>query len=175
MLKPGRDLFSALCVKSLSPDETPAEAMRLDVGWIAWQRAAPRREEGMLSRWRFWSGLCHHFGKVRYFVQVDDSYHTASSVRLRYRPESRDIEIVLTQTDSIVRLLLSLCLRKHKRQSGAWYKRLHGKRVLISHGATPAGETASRLTAAPLPPAQHVVLDRDRIAHLPLDISCPTA
>lgn len=166
------DLFSGL---DISTGNSRTQAARVDAGWAAWRRAEPLPESGRLARWRFWLSLWQHFGTARFFVQVDDSYHIATSVRLRYRPEQGDIEVLLIQAETVWQCLTGLWRRRQHVSAPRWRKLLRGQRVELSR--------YPQALAAPSLPGLHAtagscseaVLDLQRPISLPLSITGPGA
>lgn len=174
------DLFGGLNVKTPT-GTTPAS--RVDVGWAAWRSAQPEAGAERRVRWRFWWALWRHFGQARFFVHIDNSYHTATSVRVRLLPETGELEVLLVQSDSLWQLLLGLRRTQKARQTTtsvepslhghAMRKRVLGHQVSISR-------YPDTLAAPSLPKVSHiagqeracpeVTLDLQRQALLPLEI-----
>lgn len=173
MTTAGRDLLHALHVKpEPSPRDTVATAAhRIDIGWGAWcfhpSLSAARRRDKV----RFWLALWSHFGQAQFLVQIDDSYHTATTVRLRQSEDRQRIDVLLVQTSSPVESLFGLLLIKLRRPI-SWRKVVHGRTVVISR-------YPQHLSQAVLPPlwserftpCHEVLLDRQTAAKLPLRIT----
>lgn len=166
------DLFSGL---DISMGGSRTHAARVDAGWAAWRRAAPPAEAGRVARWRFWFALWQHFGSAQFFVQVDDSYHTATSVRLRHRPQEGDIEVLLIQTDNVWQCLWGLWQRRQRRPAPRWRKLLHGQRVSLSRYPLEQAEAMLPPLQAPAGACSEAVLDLQRPISLPLTINGPGA
>ena len=166
------DLFSGL---DISTGGSRTHAARVDAGWAAWRRAAPPAEAGRLARWRFWLTLWQHFGTAQFFVQVDDSYHTATSVRLRHRPEQRDIEVLLIQTDNMWQCLWGLWQRRRGARAPRWRKLLHGQMVRLSRYPLEQIEPMLPPLRPPAGRCNEAVLDLQRPISLPLQVAGPGA
>lgn len=174
-----RDLFSALCVStpdSASDDRSaPAvlRASRVDVGWAAWRASRPPAQPSLRQRFAFRLARWQHFGQAQFLVQVDDSYHTATSIRVRHEPGSGDMEILLIQTASLWQCLRGRLHRRAGRADPPWRKRVSGRSLLISR--YPAGQVTASLPAvdalgyAPCPEA---LIDGRHARPLPLLIRC---
>lgn len=178
----GRDLFHALRVSSPSvTDSAPAEAVnsnatyahRVDVGWAAWRANADPAIASRVTRWAFRLKLWRHFGHAQFLVQVDDSYHTATSIRICQQPIQGHLDILLIQTASIWQCLHGLWLRRRGKPKPTWRKHLTGREVLILRYPTTTPDAASLPDVTPLgyPPCAEVLLDSQHTSSLPLRIS----
>lgn len=178
------DLFGGLEVRTRT-GSTPAS--RVDIGWAAWRSVQPEADAKSVLRWRYWLALWRHFGQAQFFVHIDDSYHTATSVRVRLVPKTGDLEVLLIQTDSWWQLLLSL-RRWHKDTRAlsddqptstrstllrGQRKCIHGRLVQISrypvHLEVPSLPSLVKITGFNRT-CPEVTLDLQRHASLPLEI-----
>jgi len=171
----GRDLFSALRVVPATADETVGalHASRVDIGWAAWRATPEPANATRLQRWKFRVKLWQHFGHAQFLVQVDDSYHTATSIRIRHQPEQGNIDILLIQTASLWQCLRGLWLRRWHNPAPIWRKHLTGREVLILRYPTTTPDAASLpdVTLLGYPPCAEVLLDSRHTNSLPLRIS----
>lgn len=161
------DLFSGL---DIVMGNSRTQAARIDAGWAAWRRGAPPADAGRLARWRFWLALWRHFGSALFFVQIDDSYHTATSVRIRYRPESGDMDVLLIQTDNVWQCLWGLWQRRQGRPAPHWRKQLSGHRVVLSRYPLEQAEAVLPVLLPPAGQCAEATLDIERPVSLPLEI-----
>lgn len=162
------DLFQRLRVCQVQGE---TQAARVDAGWAAWRSRQPAAGARWHERLRFWLALYRHFGQARFLVQVDNTYHTACSVRVRQLADS-GLEVLLIQTDNLLLNWLNQW-RPGRRHAPAWRRSLQGEHVVLSR--FPADQEAS-LPRLPLRDGQpvncpEVVLDLQRPATLPLRIS----
>ena len=182
MTMTGRDLFSALRVSSVTENasatdtvgnaKTAINASRIDIGWAAWRATPVPTNTSWLKRWAFRLKLWQHFGQAQFLVQVDNSYHTATSVRIRHLPELGNMDILLIQTTSIRQCLRGLWHHRLGKPVPVWRKQLIGRDVHISR-------YPSDLSQASLPVVSHlgysscaeVLLDGQHPSQLPLRIS----
>lgn len=172
----GRDLFSALRVSaaadSITSDDSAINASRIDIGWAAWRASTEPAQASRLQRWAFRLKLWQHFGHAQFLVQVDDSYHTATSVRIRHQPEQGNMDILLIQTASIWQCLRGLLQHRTGKAAPHWRKRVNGRLLQVSR-------YPAELDSASLPAVSHlgyaacaeVLLDGRHPCQLPLRIS----
>jgi hypothetical protein len=134
MTMAGRDLFNALRVVSATAHGTDRalHASRVDIGWAAWRASTSPLETSRLKRWSFYLKLWQHFGHAQFLVQIDDSYHTATSIRIRHQPEQGNMDILLIQTASSWQCLLGLVQKQLGKTTPPWRKQLSGQVMLIS-------------------------------------------
>lgn len=134
MTMTGRDLFSALRVVPATADEAVSalHASRVDIGWAAWRASTTALKASRLKRWAFYLRLWQHFGHAQFLVQIDDSYHTATSIRIRHQPEQGNMDILLIQTASIWQCLRGLVQKQLGKSTPPWRKQLSGQVMLIS-------------------------------------------
>jgi len=173
MTMAGRDLFHALRIMPEPPigQVSAQTARRLDVGWGAWRTNTGLTSASKIAKLRFWLALWRHFGQAQYLVQVDNSYHTATTLRLRQSDDRQHIDVLLVQTASLAQCLKGLLRRRFKRDAPTWRKNLQGRVVVISR--YPAAHAQPHLPALPQPgfaPCQEVLLDSLAAAKLPLKI-----
>ena len=107
-------------------------ASRVDIGWAAWRASAAPAPASRLKRWGFYLKLWQHFGHAQFLVQIDDSYHTATSIRIRHQPEQGNMDILLIQTASIWQCLRGIVQKRLGKSTPPWRKQLSGKVMLIS-------------------------------------------
>lgn len=156
------DLFGGLDVRSPTGDR-PAE--RVDIGWTAW------RHTPINSRWqrlRLWLAIWRHLGRARYFVQIDDQYRLATSVRVRRRADGSDLDIRLLQAGNTWH---ALWLRlRHGRTA---CEQLTGRDVRIArYPQTQENPDLPRLPASAAGPTgcPEALLDRKHPCQLPLHL-----
>lgn len=170
----GRDLFSALRVAFATTNEMESaiNASRIDIGWAAWRATPEPANTSWLKRWAFRLRLWRHFGQAQFLVQVDDSYHTATSVRIRHQPEQGNMDILLIQTTSIWQCLRGLWQHRLGKPAPVWRKQLIGRNVHVSRYPSDLGK-ASLPAVSPLGYAAcaEVLLDGQHPSQLPLRIS----
>lgn len=174
MTMTGRDLFHAL---QITPEPAPRHiaaitAKRVDIGWGAWRVNAGLASATRMNKFLFWQTLWRHFGRAQFLVQVDNSYHTATTVRLRQSEDRQHIDVLLVQTTSLGQCLRGLLQKKLHRAAPMWRKSLQGKVVVISR--YPASLTQAELPNLPqrgFAPCHEVLLDSQAAAKLPLRIT----
>lgn len=170
----GRDLFNALRVVSPTTHGTDRalHASRVDIGWAAWRASTPPSQTSRLKQWAFRLKLWQHFGHAQFLVQIDNSYHTATSVRIRYQPEQGNMEALLIQTASSWQCLLGLVQKQLGKTTPPWRKQLSGQVMLISRYPSsqdhPVLPDVHRLGYSA---CAEVLLDGQHSGQLPLRIS----
>lgn|GEM_PF-1850404 len=130
----GRDLFNALRVvpATATGTNTVLTASRVDIGWAAWRASTPPLQISRLKQWAFRLKLWQHFGQAQFLVQIDDSYHTATSIRVRHQPEQGNIDILLIQTASIWQCFYGLLQKQLGKAQPSWRKQISGQVIRIS-------------------------------------------
>jgi len=172
MTMTGRDLFSALrvCATADSKD-TVTHASRVDIGWAAWRACTPPVNNRWLQRRLFNLRLWQHFGRAQFLVQVDDSYHTATSLRIRHQPEGH-MDILLIQTASFWQCLRGLWLQRPGKPAPLWRKQLQGREVHVSrYPADLASASLPDVSKLGYAACAEVLLDGRHASQLPLHIS----
>ncbi|MEO6699233.1 MAG: hypothetical protein ABIR53_06210 [Paraperlucidibaca sp.] len=147
-------------------------ASRIDIGWAAWRACLEPAKASLLKRWAFRLKLWLYFGRAQFLVQVDNSYHTATSVRIRQQPEQDNMDILLIQSVSFWQCLRGRWQHRLNKPAPIWRKHLVGREVMISR-------YPSELDSAALPRVAHlgyqacaeVLLDGQHASQLPLRIS----
>ena len=176
MTMTGRDLFSALRVSSAADsttsDDSAINANRIDIGWAAWRASIEPAQASQLKRWAFRLKLWQHFGRAQFLVQIDDSYHTATSVRIRHQPEQGNMDILLIQTASIWQCLRGLWQHRLGRSAPVWRKHLQGRDVHVSrYPETRESASLPNISALGYGSCAEVLLDGQHASQLPLHIS----
>ncbi len=179
----GRDLFSALRVSAGTDNlsgltaadannaTTVINASRIDIGWAAWRATPEPARTSWLKRWQFRLSLWQHFGRARFLVQIDDSYHTATSLRIRHQPEGH-MDILLIQTASIGQCLSGLWQQRLGKPAPAWRKQLQGRHVHVSrYPADLANASLPAVSQLGYAACAEVLLDGQHTSQLPLHIS----
>ena len=178
----GRDLFSALRVSAgtgspsdlttADGNDTVTNASRIDIGWAAWRACSPPAQATELQRWEFRLSLWQHFGRAKFLVQVDDSYHTATSLRIRHLPDSGNMDILLIQTASIWQCLRGFWQHRSGQPTPAWRKHLTGRNVHVSrYPETLNSASLPAVSQLGYAPCAEVLLDGQHASQLPLHIS----
>lgn len=174
MSKAQRNMFHAL---QILPEPAPRHiaattAKRVDIGWGAWRSNAGLTSASLGAKARFWLALWRHFGHAQFLVQVDNSYHTATSLRLRQSEDQRHIEVLLIQTASLSQCLRGLLQKRLKQPPPVWRKLLQGQTVLISRYPNDTLDALlPTLPAHGFGPCHEVLLDSQVAAQLPLRIT----
>lgn len=174
MTMAGRDLFSALRVAPATADATATalNASRVDIGWGAWRASAVPAKASRLKRWAFYLRLWQHFGHAQFLVQIDDSYHTATSIRIRHQPEQGNMDILLIQTASIWQCLRGLMQKRLGKSTPPWRKQLSGKVMVISrYPDTQDQPVLPQVNQLGYTACAEVLLDGLHKSQLPLHIS----
>ena len=169
-----RDLFSALRVVPATADETVSalHASRIDIGWAAWRASTAPQQASRLKRWAFYLKLWQHFGHAQFLVQIDDSYHTATSIRIRHQPEQGNMDILLIQTASIWQCLRGLLQKQLGKATPPWRKQLSGQVMLISRYPDSQHQPVlPQVNQLGYSPCAEVLLDGLHHCELPLRIS----
>lgn len=161
---PQPDLIAGLVVRDCAGHSIAGT--RLDLGWTAWLAARPL-QAGRWRRLRFLLALWRHLGQAHYFVQVDDQYRVATSVRLRWQAGEDLIRVQLLQADGPWQWLW-----RRLRRDPTLDLTLTGRRVQLAR--LPADAKASVpdvMTAAGQGGCAEALLDQRLPCSLPLVVS----
>ncbi|MES3040151.1 MAG: hypothetical protein V4730_03220 [Pseudomonadota bacterium] len=168
----GRDLFSALRVAPISDIGPGTNASRIDIGPTAWRASQAPLNASRWQRWHFRLSLWQHFGKAKFLVQVGNSYHTATAVRIYHQPDQGSMDILLMQTSNIWQYLLGRLQQQLGMASTPWHKRLNGQIVVVSrYPDTLTNASVPMVDDLSYSPCPEVLLDSQHSHQLPLIIS----